>query len=82
MDLTEKHENQVNEAIDELQKQNLISQNYGKYLIAEHSQTPKFYMLPKIHKKNNPGRPVISSMNCHTTNISEFVDKHLHPHVK
>lgn len=24
----------------------------------------RFYLLPKIHKNNNPGRPVISSFNC------------------
>ena len=38
-------------------------------------------MLPKIHKTNNPGRPVISSINCHTANISKFVDFHLQDHV-
>ena len=38
--------------------------------------------MPKIHKKNNPGRPVISSINCHTSNISKFVDYHLQEHVQ
>ena len=42
---------------------------------------PKFYTLPKIHKKSNPGRPVISSISCHTTNISKYVDHHLQEHV-
>ena len=35
-----------------------------------------------MHKLNNPGRPVISSINCHTANISKFVDYHLQDHVK
>ena len=39
-------------------------------------------MLPKIHKKNNPGRPVISSVSCHTSEISKFVDHHLQDNVK
>ena len=39
-------------------------------------------MIPKIHKANNPGRPVISSVNCHTSRISEFVDYYLQPEVK
>ena len=43
--------------------------------------TLKFYTLPKIHKENNPGRPVISSINCHTAKISKFVDYHLQEHV-
>ena len=29
-------------------------------------ENAKFHLLPKIHKANNLGRPVISSVNCHT----------------
>ena len=36
-------------------------------------------MLPKIHKVNNPGRPVISSVNNHTEKISAYVDEFLRP---
>ena len=44
------------------------------------SITPaRFYLLPKIHKSNNPGRPVISSTNCHTTKLSRFVDHYIQP---
>ena len=39
-------------------------------------------MLPKIHKIDNPGRLVVSSIGCHNTNISKFVDYHLQPIVK
>ena len=39
-------------------------------------------MLPKIHKSGNPGRPVINSCNCHTTNISAFVANSLQPEVE
>ena len=45
-------------------------------------KTPRFYLLPKIHKENNPGRPVISSVSCHTSEISRFVDHHLQDNVK
>ena len=45
-------------------------------------RTPRFYLLLKIHKENNPGRPVVSSINSHTTKISEFVDYYLQPFVK
>ena len=51
-------------------------------LLEEKIQTPEFHLLPKIHKSNNPGRPVISSVNCHTSRISEFVDYYLQPQVK
>ena len=39
-------------------------------------------MLPKVHKEGNPGRPVISSINSHTTKISKYIDNQLQPHVK
>ena len=45
-------------------------------------RTPQFYISPKIHKEGNPGRPVVSSINCHTANISKYVDYHLQPIVK
>ena len=45
-------------------------------------RTPQFYTSPKIHKEGNPGRPVVSSINCHTANISKYVDYHLQPIVK
>ena len=54
----------------------------AKSLLEEKIQTPEFHLLPKIHKANNPGRPVISSVNCHTSRISEFVDYYLQPEVK
>ena len=39
-------------------------------------------MLPKIHKISNPGRPVVSSIRCHSTNIPKLVNYHLQPIVK
>ena len=41
-------------------------------------KTP-MYMLPKIHKPNNPGRPVVSSVNSHTEEQSLYVDVFLRP---
>ena len=51
-------------------------------LLEEKIQTPEFHLLPEIHKANNPGRPGISSVNCHTNRISECVDYYLQPEVK
>ena len=36
-------------------------------------------MLPKVHKPNNPGRPVISSVNSHTEKLSAYVDEFVRP---
>ena len=44
-------------------------ESYPENIIA--TKLPK---IPKIHKTNNARRPVVSSTECHGTNISEFVD--------
>ena len=48
-------------------------------LKTEKPKKNRFYLLPKIHKPNNPKRPLVSSINCHTEKISEYVDHHLQP---
>ena len=40
------------------------------------------YLLPKIHKVNIPGRPVVSACSCPTHIISAFVDDILQPIVQ
>ena len=54
----------------------------GSTLLEEKIKTREFHLFPKIHKANNPGTPVISSINSHTSSISEFVDYYLQPEVK
>ena len=39
-------------------------------------------MLPKIHKANNPGRPIVSAVSCPTTHIATYLDLILTPIVK
>ena len=36
----------------------------------------------KLKKKDNLGRPVVSSVNCHISSISKYVVYHLQPIVK
>ena len=69
-DLTNEHNRKVNTTIDSLKKSNLLTEKTANMLKTNNPKTPKFYTLPKIHKENNPGRPVISSINCHTANLS------------
>lgn len=44
--------------------------------------TPCVYFLPKIHKPNNPGRPIASACSCPTELISSYLDKVMAPIVK
>ena len=60
----------------------MINENIANGLKNPSHRTPQFYISPKIHKEGNPGRPVVSSTNCHTANISKYVDYHLQPIVK
>ena len=48
-------------------------------LINSVARAGRFYLLPKIHKTNCPGRPVISGCNTPNEKISAFVDHQLKP---
>lgn len=56
--------------------------NTKKFLKLLHSQQAWFYLFPKIHKPNNPGKPIISLCDAPTEKISEFIDHHLRPLVE
>ena len=62
--------------------QGLISEKNMAYLIVDQPKAGRFYLLPKIHKAGNPGRPIVSANGHPTEKISEFVDLHLQSHVQ
>ena len=72
----------VNQTVDRFTKEQLINENIANGMKNPSTRTSQFYISRKIHKKGNPGRPVVSSINCHTANISKYVDYHLQPIVK
>ena len=60
---------------DELVMVMNISDSTLQFLLINcNARAGRFYLLPKIHKKNCPGRPVISGCNTPTEKISAFVD--------
>ena len=67
----------VNDTINRFKKEKLLPQNIADGLCTSNPRTPKFYLSPKIHKPNNPGRPAVSSVDRHTSNISRYADYHL-----
>lgn len=79
MSPTEDHRVKINDAIETFKTQQLLSVKLAEGLRTEKPKTPRFYILPKIHKQGNPGRPVVSSVNCHTSKISAYVDHHVKP---
>ena len=76
-DPTKQHEEIINETIKTFNKVKLLPEQLGKNLLQNNSKTPNMYFLPKIHKTNNPGRPIVSSIGSPTAKISHFVDIHL-----
>ena len=81
-DPTLQHSNLVNDTMNRFKKRNLLSKKLADGLKSVNAKTPKFYISPKIHKENNPGRPVINSINYYTSEISRFIDHHLQPLVR
>ncbi|XP_078364096.1 uncharacterized protein LOC144648396 [Oculina patagonica] len=51
----------------------------AKNVIVTTPCTSRFYLLPKIHKPNNPGRPIVSACNCPTENIAALLDEVMSP---
>ena len=76
---TSEHAALVDNAIDNLKHRGALDEKTAKKLKTDNPKTPRLYFLPKIHKPNNPGRPVVSSIGCHTEKISHYVDHHLQP---
>ena len=81
-DPTTTNDNLINQTIDRFTKEQLINENTANILKNISPRTPQFYISSKIDKKGNPGCPVISSINCHTANISKYIDYHLQPIIK
>ena len=81
-DPTELRTEKIKSEINNLKNENLLTSKTANSLLEEKINTPEFHLLPKIRIANNPRRPVISSVNCHTSRNSEIVDYYLQPEVK
>ena len=64
-------EMKVNNVIKEIKSARSQDQKIATKLEVQEAKTPVFYMFPKIHKPDNPGRPMISSVNCHRASLSQ-----------
>ena len=62
-----------------LKDRQLLSDKHLTYLTPKNCRTPIFYMLPKVHKINNPGRPIVSGCDSPTEKLSEYLDYYLQP---
>ena len=51
-------------------------------LLVQYPRTSKFYLLPKIHKPSNPGRPIVSVCQYPTELLASYLDKITAPFVR
>lgn len=81
MDMNITFNNEVKKVIfDEIAHKHLPKN--AKDLIINDPRSPVFYLLPKIHKLNCPGRPIVSATNCPTFHLAGFLDKLMTPMVE
>ena len=70
----------INAVKEEINNNNLPSN--ASHLYIQHPRTSVFYMLPKIHKPSNPGRPIVSAVSCPTSQIAMYLDSIFTPIVQ
>jgi len=56
-----------------------ISDDVYKHVYPSTAIIPQFYCLPKIHKNNTPGRPIVSTINSPVYLLSKFIAKIIAP---
>ena len=78
-DITADIQKRVPFYVNRMHKDKLINNKTKQYLIQSDVKPGRFYILPKVHKPGNPGRPIVSSNSHPTERLSHFVDYHLQP---
>ena len=78
-DITDTIQQRVTVYIERMFNDGYIDEKTKKYLVQTNVKPGRFYILPKIHKTGNPGRPIVSSNSHPTERISQFVDYYINP---
>ena len=76
-DPTQKFNTHINNLINQAWRLNIIDESTYSNLQTKNPRIPTFYLLPKIHKKDNPGRPIVNDIGSVTAKISAYVDTFL-----
>ena len=67
--------------LTDMKTNKIITEKNFDFLNIKEPKADRFYLLPEIHKKQVPGRPICSSIGHPTCNISKFVDAHIKEYV-
>lgn len=68
---------QADYLVNKLYNAKYLTYKQRRYLTNFKAKTPKFYGIPKIHKKDNPLRPIVSQIDGPTSKINELTDFYL-----
>jgi hypothetical protein len=63
-------------ALEAMHARDHIDDKTMEYLTPEDLKPGRFYLLPKIHKENNPGRPMVSANDHPTENVYVVTSMH------
>ena len=80
-DPTDSVSDKITRTLIEMKNKGYITEENLDHLKPAKCTTGQFYLLPKIHKKNIPGRPICSSVAHPTSRMSKFVDAHIKKYV-
>ena len=79
-DHTQDVADQINSFILQLTNTGHLTKQIANYIQPKTPpRTPIFYYLPKIHKPNNPPRPIISGCDSPTDNLSKYLTAIFNP---
>ena len=76
-DPTPTYNTQIYQVLQQAKNLNITDDKMKKTLYNKSPRTPNFYMLPKIHKQNNPGRPIVNGIGSIREKISAYVDQQI-----
>ena len=74
-------EEDIQRLADQLHIEGVITDDIRQFTIRRNTKPARFYLLPKVHKKGVPGRPVVSACGSATEGMSEIVDFFLQPYM-
>ena len=74
-------EEDIKRLADQLHIEGVITDDIRQFAIRRNTKPARFYLLPKVHKKGVPDRPVVSACGSATEGMSEIVDFFLQPYM-
>ena len=74
---TNKYTTEIHRFLQNLRQKKLLPDAHITFITPRNCRTPLFYLLLKIHKKNNPGRPIVSACDSPMEKMSMYLDSFL-----